>query len=64
MYHNRKKRIRIQVGNICSTSEMFDILVCSAFKNGYSPTRQSLIGSLLFEKVISVKRLSYCPEID
>ena len=28
-----KKKIRLQIGDICSSEEEFDILVCSAFKN-------------------------------
>lgn len=59
-----KKKIRIQIGDICTSSESFDILVCSAFKNDYIPTPRSLIGSLLFKKNISVQNLAQNPSID
>lgn len=59
-----QKRIRIQVGDICSSKEEFDVLICSAFKNDYLPTSSSLIGSLLLQKQISVEKLSVNPTIN
>ena len=63
-YEGKQKKIRIQIGDICSSEEDFDVLVCSAFKNDYIPTPTSLIGSLLFQKQISVDQLAEDPEID
>lgn len=61
---NVQKRIRIQIGDICSSDEEFNLLVCSAFKNDYIPTPRSLIGALQFQKQISVEQLAKNPEID
>lgn len=64
IHNGIQKKIRIQIGDICSSEEEFDILVCSAFKNNYIPTRSSLIGSLFFQRQISVAELAADPAID
>ena len=38
-----KKKIRLQIGDICSSEEEFDILVYSAFKNDNAATARSLM---------------------
>lgn len=38
-----KKKIRLQIGDICSSEEEFDILVYSAFKNDYAADRKSVV---------------------
>ena len=59
-----KKKIRLQIGDICSSEEEFDILVCSAFKNYYAETARSLIGELWLQRKISVSALAADPAID
>ena len=59
-----KKKIRLQIGDICSSEEEFDILVCSAFKNDYAATARSLIGALWLQRKISVSALAADPAID
>ena len=59
-----KKKTRLQIGDICSSEEEFDILVCSAFKNDYAATARSLIGALWLQRKISVSALAADPAID
>ena len=58
------KKISVVHGDLCKSSEKYDIVVCSAWKKGYMPTRKTLIGSLLSEKNISVCMLAKDCELD
>lgn len=58
------KTLAIRQGDMCSLENEYDILVCSAFKGDYVPTYSSLIGSLYWNKNISVGKLAERPEID
>lgn len=62
--NGRDRTIRFLIGDICSSSELFDILVCSAYKGNYAPTPSSLIGALLYQCQINVDNLALEPEID
>lgn len=62
--NGRNRTIRFLIGDICSSSECFDILVCSAYKGNYAPTPSSLIGALLYQCQINVDNLALEPEID
>ena len=59
----RKKSIRFLCGDILGGNSPCDVLVCSAYKNGYAPAPDSLIGELLADG-ISVAALSREKEID
>ena len=59
----RRKSIRFLHGDITRTNGNYDVLVCSAFKNGYASTPGTLIGGLL-ARGISVTQLSYEREMD
>lgn len=58
------KKISVVNGNLSQSYEEYDIVVCSAYKNGYAPTPKTLIGSLLSDKNISVLMLSKDCELD
>ena len=62
--NGRDRAIRFLIGNICSTSEYYDILVCSAFKGNYAPTPSTLIGALQYQCQIDVGYLATEPDID
>ena len=42
-----EKKIRIVHGDLCGVTDLVDVVVCSAFKGGYTPTPGTLIGSLI-----------------
>lgn len=58
------KKISVVHGNLCKSAEEYDVVVCSAYKNGYVPTPKTLIGSLLYDKNISVFMLAKDCELD
>ena len=58
------KRIILRCGNLAASEEMYDVVICSAFKNEYFPLSHTLIGALLEEKGISVDALARRPQID
>ena len=58
------KKISVINGNLTQSYEKYDIVVCSAYKNGYAPTPKTLIGSLLSDKNISVLMLAKNCELD
>lgn len=58
------KRISVVHGNLCDCENQFDIVVCSAFKNEYSPVAGTLIGELMYKKNLSVRELSRDCELD
>lgn len=55
--------IRLINDDMSKTDEQYDVAVCSAFKQDYTPTRSSLIGALYYNKGISVESLSKDCEI-
>ena len=59
-----KKKIRVVYGDLCKERKDIDLVICSAFKRRYLPTGDSFIGSLFWEKGISVDLLSDNPYID
>ena len=59
-----EKTIKVFCGNLTAIPESFDLLVCSAFKNDYTPTFSSIIGKLYWEFGISVKELSHTPALN
>jgi len=59
-----RKCIRICHGDLCETTETYDILVCSAYKNSYHPYSGTLIGNLYEKKKISVEELAENPDVD
>ena len=59
-----EKKIRIVHGDLCDVTDLVDVVVCSAFKGGYTPTPGTLIGSLLRQRNISVEALALSPEMD
>ena len=60
----KEKKLRIIHGDLCREERDMDLVICSAYKNRYYPTGQSVIGSLFWEKNISVDMLSMNPSID
>lgn len=61
---DQSKLIRLISGDLTEETKPYDLLICSAFKNRYWPTNQSLIGELLWNRNISVDLLADDPEID
>ena len=59
-----KKILRIIHGDLCTEKRDIDLVICSAYKNRYYPTGESVIGSLFWDKNISVDMLSCTPYID
>ncbi|MBR7084288.1 MAG: toll/interleukin-1 receptor domain-containing protein [Oscillospiraceae bacterium] len=59
-----KKKISVIHGDLCRSSDEYDIVVCSSYKNGYAPTPGTLIGSLLYQQNISVYMLSQNCELN
>ena len=57
------KRLRIGTGDICD-AEGYDLVVCSAFINDYTPFYRTLIGALHYQCGISVEALSICPMLN
>lgn len=62
--NGRDRAIRFLIGDICSTSENYDILVCSAFKGNYAPTPSTLIGALHYQCQLDIGYLATEPDID
>lgn len=56
--------IRFFRGDLTKAEQDYDIIVCSAYKNMYSPAWNSMIGSLFMYHNISVKKLAEDPELD
>ncbi len=59
-----QKKLQLVHGDLCKIRAEYDVVVCSAFKHSYKPTKGTLIGSLKFEKRISVEDFSRSPELD
>lgn len=60
----KEKKLRIIQGDLCHEEKDIDLVICSAYKNRYYPTARSVIGSLFWEKNISVDMLASTPCID
>lgn len=60
----KKKILRVVQGDLCEETDDVDLVICSAYKNRYYPTGNSVIGSLFWDKNISVDMLSETPFID
>ena len=60
----KEKTIRLVCGDLTKETRPFDLVICSAYKGCYLPSRDSLIGSLFWDKNISVSLLSRDPQID
>lgn len=58
------RRIRVFCGSLTKTGEPYDAVVCSAFKNEYTPLRSTLIGALQTDRGISVGALAKAPALD
>ena len=58
------KTIRVICGELRDIDMQVDLLVCSAFKNDYIPTRTSLIGALYWNYGISVGALAAMPALN
>ena len=58
------KTIRVICGELRDIDMQVDLLVCSAFKNDYIPTRTSLIGALYWNYGISVEALAAMPALN
>ena len=58
------KRITVCQGDLCKSGEEYDLVVCSSYRNSYAPTLNTLIGSLLYQKNISVFMLARDCELD
>ena len=61
---NSNKKLSVIHGDLCTSSEEYDLVVCSAYKNSYAPTRGTLINGLLYNKNISVYLMSKNREIN
>lgn len=61
---NSNKKLSVIHGDLCTSSEEYDLVVCSAYKNAYAPSRGTLINGLLYNKNISVYLLSKDREIN
>lgn len=62
--NGRKKKITFKCGNLASSQEEYDIVVCSAAKKSYIPSCRTLIASLIREKGIVLNDLAKKPEMD
>ena len=60
---DRQKEIKIVNDDLENIEGEYDILVCSAYKNDYIPTKRSVIGKL-HQMGIRVKKLAKEPELD
>ncbi len=58
------KKITFKHGNLASSDEEYDIVVCSAAKNSYIPSKRTLIAALIQEKGIILKNLAKRPALD
>lgn len=61
---DREKRLRILCGDICNVPEPYDVVVCSAYKGDYVPSRGTLIGGLERSCGIFVAELAQAPVLD
>ena len=62
--NDEKKLIRLLQGDLAAETKPFDLVICSAYKGRYWPTDRSFIGSLFWDRNISVDLLSRTPAID
>lgn len=62
--NDERKLIRLIQGDIMDETGSFDLLICSAYKNRYWVTDRSLIGSLFWERNISIDLLSRSPALN
>ena len=62
--NGEEKRLRIVQGDLCRETQVFDVVICSAYKGRYYPTEKSFIGTLFWDKNISVDMLAQRPAID
>ncbi len=60
----KKRQIRIFAGDLTESPVDYDVVVCSAFKNDYVPVWDTLIGSLYYNRGISVEALAEEPAIN
>ncbi len=60
----KEKTIRVIYGDLCWTTEQYDVAVCSAYKNNYRPLRGTLVGAMDAVLDISVYDLAKSPELD
>ena len=58
-----KRTIKVYKSALIELRDNYDLILCAAFKNDYSPVPGSLIGSL-YENNINVEELSKSPEVD
>ncbi|MBQ3257589.1 MAG: TIR domain-containing protein [Oscillospiraceae bacterium] len=58
------KTLELICGNLCDLQSESDVVVCSAFKGDYIPSRTSLIGALSSKRGIDVEQLAQQPELD
>lgn len=58
------KAVELHSGDLTKIDEKIDAIVVSAFKNGYSPTPGTLLGSLLENCNLNLKNLAQDPELD
>ena len=52
--NERNKTIRLVVGDLSKETNIFDLVICSAYKGVYIPTRDSFIGGLFWEKIFQL----------
>lgn len=60
----QKKTLRVVLGDLCDAEGRYDVVVCSAFRDNYRPTRGTLVGALWERRGISVTELAREPELD
>lgn len=60
----QKKTLRVVLGDLCEAEKPCDVVVCSAFRDNYRPTRGTLVGALWEKQGISVAELARKPELD
>ena len=58
------KTLELICGDLCDLQPECDVVVCSAFKGDYMPSRSSLIGALHSKRGIDVEQLARQPELD
>ncbi len=58
------KTLQLIQGDMCKLEDECDIVVCSAYVGNYSPLHGTLIGSLFYDRGLSVAELSAHPELD
>lgn len=63
-HSGENKKLLLVHGDLCKIRAEYDVVVCSAFKQDYIPTKSSFIGALNNMKGISVANLSCSPELD